>query len=136
MGQQGKFASTLRPTLRPVSLPGRRDSRPAVWVAALLLLLGLVVGYVIGERGPRTEEADVACMSAELIISCSPLDSPGHGEYWVPLDVAWTKNGTLHPSGRPECLPPVSRGVIEVRVTWTEVDVEGSGWKQVVGVHC
>lgn len=112
-----------------------RLSTPA-GVAVVALLLGLVAGYVIGQGRSHMHEADVACLSASGTISCGPLDSPGAAKYGVPLDVAWTKDGTFHADGRPDCLPPTGRGTVQVRVTWTEVETGGISWKQVVGVHC
>ena len=112
-----------------------RLSTPA-GVAVVALLLGLVAGYVIGQGRSHMHEAEVACLSASGTISCGPLDSRGAAEYGVPLDVAWTKDGTFHADGRPDCLPPTGRGTVQVRVTWTEVETGGISWKQVVGVHC
>lgn len=121
---------------RPVAARLRdRLSTPA-GAAVVSLLLGLVAGYVVGEGRSDMHEADVACLSAPGTISCGPLGSPGHAEYRLPLDVAWTKNGTFHFDGRPDCLPPTGRGTTQVRVTWTEVETGGVAWKQVVGVHC
>ena len=114
---------------------GSRLSSPEAR-AVVALVLGLGAGYLFSQGRPRMHEADVACLSAPGSISCGPVDSPGHAEYGVPLDVAWTKDGNFHPDGRPACLPPTGRGVVAVRVTWTEVDVDGVAWKQVVGVHC
>lgn len=124
-GASPSVASRLRDRLRT----------PA-GVAVATLLVGILAGYVVGQQRSSMREADVACMSAPGVISCSPTDSPGRAVYAVPLDVAWTKNGTFHPDGRPACLPPTGRGTVEVRVTWTEVETGGIRWKQVVGVHC
>lgn len=117
-------------------------TRLMTWVATpagaavAALVLGLASGYLAGQGRSDLHEADVACLSAAGAISCGPLDSPGSAEYAVPLDVAWTKDGTFHPDGRPECLPPTGRGTEQVRVIWTEAEVGGIAWRQVVGVHC
>jgi hypothetical protein len=108
----------------------------AAGVAVVVLLLGLLAGYAVGRARSHLHEADVACRSVPGAISCGSVDSPGEAQYGVPLDVAWTKNGTFHPDGRPDCLPPTGRGTVQVQVTWTEVETEGVAWKQVVGVHC
>lgn len=110
--------------------------RTPIGIAVVALLLGVAAGYVVGQERPSMHEAQVACLSAPGVISCGPVDSPGRAVYAVPRDVAWTANGTFHPGGRPACLPPTGRGTVEVRVTWTRVEVEGAAWKQVVGVHC
>ncbi|WP_328529726.1 hypothetical protein OG984_00495 [Nocardioides sp. NBC_00368] len=107
-----------------------------IGIAVAALLLGLVIGFVFAQGRSHMHEANVACMSAVGAISCGPLDSPGQGEYGVPLDVAWTKDGVFHSDGRPDCLPPTGRGTVQVQVTWTEVETGGTSWKQVVGVHC
>jgi hypothetical protein len=121
---------------RPVGVQLRdRLSTPA-GVGGVALLLGLVAGYAAGQGRSHMHEANVACLSAPGTISCGPLDSPGDAEYGVPLDVAWTKDGTFHADGRPDCLPPTGRGTVPVQVTWTEVKTGGIAWKQVVGVHC
>jgi hypothetical protein len=121
---------------RPVAVQLRdRLSTPA-GVAVAALLLGLVVGYMVGQERSHMYEADVACLSAPGTISCGPPDSPGDAEYRVPLDVAWTKDETFHADGRPDCLPPTGRGTVQTRVTWIAVETGGVAWKQVVGVHC
>lgn len=133
MGQQQ--ASTAGRT-RPVSSRLRdRLTTPAVAVG-LVMVLGVVAGYVAGQGRSHMHEADVACLSAPGTISCGPVSSPGDAEYGVPLDVAWTEDGSFHADGRPGCLPPTGRGTVRVRVTWTEVEIDGVAWKQVVGVHC
>ena len=121
---------------RSVASRLRDRLRTPAGLAVATLLLGLVAGYVAGHERSSMHEAEVACMSAPGSISCGPVDSPGDAEYGVPLDVAWTKNGTFHSGGRPACLPPTGRGTVQVHVTWTEVETGGIRWKQVVGVHC
>jgi hypothetical protein len=120
---------TVRQRLqRPLALP--------VGIAALAVVMSVVAGYVAGAHQSDMHQATVACLSAPGAISCGPVESPGHAEYGVPRDVAWTQDGVFYGDGRPECLPPTGRGTVTVRVTWTEVDVDGTRWKQVVGVHC
>jgi hypothetical protein len=122
-------AHTVRRRLqRPLALP--------VGIAALAVVMSVVAGYLAGAHQSDMHLATVACLSATGAISCGPVESPGDAEYGVPLDVAWTQDGVFHEGGRPECLPPTGRGTVTVRVTWTEVDVDGTRWKQVVGVHC
>lgn len=70
--------------------------------------------------------------AAEGAISISTSD----WTYSVPLDGAfWVDQaGTLHDSGRPECLAPgVSR---QVRFAAVETTVEGVTWRPVVWVSC
>src|SRR4051794_19168505 len=113
-------AVTLRPRDRLSTTAG---------FALVVLLLGLVAGFAVGQGRSHMHEADVACMSAPGAISCGPIESPGDAEYGVPLDVAWTRNGSFHPDGRPDCLPPTGRGAVQVRVTWTDVETGGIAWK-------
>jgi hypothetical protein len=77
----------------------------------------------------------VGCLSAEGVISCTLSDG---WDVSVPLDVAWTDAaGSLHESGRPDCLPPSGRGLEgPVRISWTKVDVDGTGWRPVLRVAC
>ena len=115
-------------------LPGRR----AKVGAAACLVLGLGIGYIVGQQRPAMHQAEVTCLSAVGAISCTDDPEPGHGEFWVPRDVAWTdSSGSLHMDGRPECLPPTGRGTEgPVGITWLTVEVSGTSWKQAVGVEC
>ena len=115
-------------------LPDRRGSA----AAAALLVVGLVVGYIAGQQRPVMHEAEVRCLSAIGDISCTDDSDPGHGEFWVPRDVAWfDSGGSLHMGDRPECLPPTGRGTEgPVGITWVRVEVSGTSWKQAVGVEC
>ena len=115
-------------------LPDRRGNA----AAASLLVLGLAVGYVVGQQRPAVNEAEVRCMSAPGAISCTDDADSGNAEFWVPRDVAWVdSDGSLHVGDRPECLPPSGRGTEgPVRITWATVEVSGTSWKQAVGVEC
>jgi hypothetical protein len=65
------------------------------------------------------------------------VDRRADWTYGVPLDVAWTSDGTFNEGGRPECLPPTGRGLTDVvQLTWVEVDAGGTGWRDVVAVGC
>jgi hypothetical protein len=83
-------------------------------------------------------EAEVRCLSAVGDISCTDDPDPGHAEFRVPRDVAWTDaNGDFHEGDRPQCLPPTGRGLEgPVGITWVKVEVSGRSWRQVVGVAC
>ena len=100
--------------------------------------MGLAVGYIAGQQRPAMHEAEVRCLSAIGDISCTDDPDPGHGEFWVPHDVAWIDSGgSLHVGDRPECLPPTGRGTEgPVGITWVTVEVSGTSWKQAVGVEC
>ncbi len=73
---------------------------------------------------------------------CSTMDT-GDGTcmangvaYGIPLGVPWTdKFGSMHDSGTPECLPPLS-GVNGLRVAADWVWIDGSAWAQVLWVDC
>jgi hypothetical protein len=114
------------------------SDRRAAAAAAALLLVGLGLGYIAGQQRPAMQEAEVRCLSAIGAISCTDDPDPGHGEFWVPRDVAWIDSGgSLHMGDRPECLPPTGRGTEgPVGITWVTVEVSGASWKQVVGVEC
>ena len=107
------------------------------WVAAgfvVLLIASAAVAFGIG-RHFRINTEDVKCLSAPGTIGCTLKDG---WDVSVPLDVAWTDSqGTFHEGGRPECLPPTGRGLEgPVRLSWTKVDIDGMGWRQVVWVGC
>lgn len=107
------------------------------WAAvalSVLLVASVAAGYFWG-RGARLVTEDVRCLSAAGAISCTLDDG------WtvsVPLDVPWTDTrGSFHEGGRPDCLPPTGRGEEgPVRVTWTKVEADQVGWRQVVWVGC
>jgi hypothetical protein len=113
------------------------DRRGAA-AAAALLVVGLAVGYFAGQQRPAMHKAEVRCLSAIGDISCTDDPDPGHGEFRVPRDVAWTDSrGSFHMGDRPECLPPTGRGTEgPVGITWVTVEVSGRSWKQAVGVEC
>jgi hypothetical protein len=105
------------------------------------LVVGVGLGYALGQQDPAMHEAEVSCLSAEGSISCTDDPNPGgmvQGDFGVPLDVAWTDtHGSFHLDGRPDCLPPTGRGLEgPVGITWVEVEVSGTSWRQVVGVDC
>lgn len=105
-------------------------------LAVALLAAGGVGGW-FASRENATHETEVACLSLRTSISCGPVADPGQADYRVPVDVAWTNSKGFHMSGRPECLPVDGNDTSKpVSVTWTEVEVDGRTWKQVVGVRC
>lgn len=103
-------------------------------MAVLILVAVELLGYTAGSSS-RVVTEEVGCMSAEGVIGCTL------GDGWdvsIPLDVSWTgAEGTFHESGRPERLPPTGRGLEgPVRISWTDVDVGGRGWRHVLHVAC
>ena len=112
-------------------LEGRRWQ---ITLAVVVLVMAGFVGYSLG-KGQRFVTEDVGCLSMESQIGCTLHDGWDVG---IPLDVTWTDaSGSWHDSGRPECLPPHGRGAEPpVGVTWTEVEANGTRWRQVVHVTC
>lgn len=115
---------------------GTARLRPGRVIPLALVLLAVVAygGYWLG-HGARVTTEEVGCLSAEATISCTL------GDDWnvsVPLDVAWVDaTGAFRDGGRPDCLPPTGRGLEgPVRLSWTDVDVDGMGWRQVLQVEC
>lgn len=122
----------------PRDFRGVRPARQAAAVAAACLVVGLGLGFAFGQHRPAMHEATVTCVSAIGSIQCDEGADLGDGEFAVPRDVAWTDlEGTFHEGGRPTCLPPSgSAAVGPVGITWTQVEVAGKSFKQVVGVQC
>lgn len=140
MIQQESAEQDQSVNLSPISrLLRDRTARAA---AAVFLVAGLTVGlgagYVVGQQRPAIHEAEVTCLSATGGISCTDEADSGHGEFWVPLDVAWTDSGgSLHVGDRPDCLPPTGRGTEgPIGISWFTVEIAGTSWKQAVGVRC
>ena len=111
-----------------------KQNRRVLAMAVLMLVAVGFIGYTAGSNS-RVVTEEVGCLSAEGVIGCTLDDG---WDVSIPLDVSWTDaEGTVHESGRPECLPPTGRGLeAPVRVSWTEVDVDGTGWRQVLHVAC
>jgi hypothetical protein len=108
-------------------------SRSTVAVVAALVVAA--VAFLVGQRSPTMAAAEVGCLSAEGVISCT---LPDGWDIEVPRDVGWTDvRGRRHQNGRPQCLPPTGIGLEEpVRLHWLPVEVDGSSWRQVVWVTC
>jgi hypothetical protein len=62
----------------------------------------------------------------------------GSGDFAIPQDVPWVDaTGSYHQDGRPECLPPVGIGAIEVTYATVPVtDPSGDGWYRTIWVDC
>jgi hypothetical protein len=109
--------------------------RKLVLMIAVLVLVA--VGFLAYRAGStsRVVTEEVGCLSAEGTIGCVLSDG---WDVSIPLDVSWTDaRGAFHDGGRPRCLPPTGRGLEgPVRISWTEVEVDGIGWRQVLHVAC
>lgn len=109
-------------------------ARWAVLAVALITVVAGSIGFALGDRA-AAETEDATCHSGTSVITCTL------GEGWdvsVPLDVTWSDaRGTFHEGGRPSCLRSRGDQVVEqVGLTWTEVEVDGRGWRQVLQVQC
>jgi hypothetical protein len=111
--------------------------------AGAALLVGVAAGYLLGQRSPAMHTTQARCVSAQGAISCQKVDDEGNvdrGDDWtygVSLDVSWTSDGVSHEGDRPKCLPPTGRGLSDVvELTWADVEVAGSSWREVVSVGC
>ena len=111
------------------------DRRWQVALAAVVVaMVAYFGGYSTGKHGRFVTE-DARCLSMQTQIGCT---LPDGWEVAVPLDVPWTDaSGTWHEGSRPDCLPPHGRGAEPpVGVTWTDVEADGTGWRQVIHVTC
>jgi hypothetical protein len=113
------------------------ESKPGARTVAIALLVLAVVGILGYQAGSssRIVTEEVGCLSAEGVIGCTLADG---WDVSMTLDISWTDaQGSFHESGRPECLPPTGRGLEgPVRISWTDMDVDGTGWRQVLHVVC
>ena len=102
------------------------------WTVRLLLVGAIVLAYFIGTLRPSVQMHTGTGYSAEGAIS---VEADGW-TYAIPRDdMLWMdKLGTLHTSGRPECLPIGAE--VTVKFGAVEVTVQGSTWRQVVWVDC
>jgi hypothetical protein len=109
-----------------------------IWTVTACLVGGMAFGYALGQQHPAMQRVEVRCLSAVGTISCTDDSDTGHGEFWVPRDIAWTDSGgSLHIGDRPKCLPPNGRGTEgPIGITWVTVKVAETSWKQAVGVEC
>jgi len=109
--------------------------RDLVLLAVAAVCVGLLL-FQWGRSHPQVHQAGVRCLSAPGVIQCDLPDDD-----WtisIPRDVAWTDaHSERHEDGRPDCLPPTGMSRDRsVRVWWTEVEAEGTRWRQVVMVGC
>ena len=104
-------------------------------VISLLLLVAVGVFAFRSGSSTRVVTEEVSCLSATEVIGCTLNDG---WDVSVPLDNSWTDaQGAFHEDGRPACLPPTGRGLEgPVRISWTDMNVNGTGWRQVLHVEC
>ena len=117
-------------------MPGATRWRVFAGVA-LLVVLGVLVGQAWGQREAEVTLRHGFALSAEGVISVSTHDD-GSGDFAIPRDVAWVDaTGSYHEDGRPDCLPPVGIGSIEVTFATVRVtDPSDYGWDRTVWVDC
>jgi hypothetical protein len=108
----------------------------ARWAALLVVVITVVaglIGFAWGDRVSTTTEA-VTCHAGTRMTTCTL------GDGWdvsVPFDVGWTDARGYHEGNRPACLRSRGDRVVEgVGVTWTEVEVDGRSWRQVLQMQC
>jgi hypothetical protein len=98
---------------------------------ALLVVLAAVTGHAWGQREAEVTVRHGFALAMEGGISVSTHDD-GSGDFSIPRDVPWRDSaGSFHEHGRPECLPPVGIGSIEVTYATVRVPSEYGGDKTV-----
>ena len=103
--------------------------------AVLLVVLAALAGHAWGQREAEVTVRHGFALSAEGAISVSTHDD-GSGDFSIPRDVPWLDSaGEYHEDGRPECLPPVGIGSIEVTYATVPVPSEYGG-DRTVRVDC
>ena len=101
--------------------------------SAGIAVLAAPVGYWLGSSRHDAFETVGTAHSTEAQIGLEGDD----WSYNIPLDVQWTDaSGSWHDDGRPECLPPSSKALENIRITAVSVEARGMGFRQVVAVHC
>ena len=102
-----------------------------------LVLVAVAVAFVGGFGAGRAQPAVTirtgTAYSAEGAISIQS----GDWTYGVPLDVAWVgADNAWRDSGRPECLPPSTTIIDNVRFASVDAAIENLGWRPVIWVDC
>ena len=118
--------TATRPVKQLVSLLG---------IAAVLLLATGLIGYWIGaSRSPISMHA---CPVYSAATQASATCADGWA-YDVPVnDVAWLDaQGTLHLTGRPDCVPPSDHQLGPITFGSVTIRVNGSEMRPVVFVSC
>lgn len=66
------------------------------------------------------------------------MGEEGFGSFYIPLDVTWIDSqGSYHADGRPECLPPVGLGEIDVTFATVKIkDPSGARRDLTIWVDC
>lgn len=91
-----------------------------------MLVLACALAFVAGAKwGGRTQTADAYCLSTHQQITCTTEEDGTGRDILVPTDVSWAVEGEFPRGGRPDCLPPVGIGALEVNVTYESVDIGG-----------
>ena len=105
---------------------------------ALLVVLAALAGHAWGQRQAEVPVRHGFALSAQGVISVSAERDGGGGDRMIPRDVPWVDaTGSYHQDGRPECLPPVGIGAIEVSYATVPVtDPSGFGWDRTIWVDC
>jgi hypothetical protein len=99
-------------------------------VGAIVIAAALSAACQGGSVSPQiqTGRADAAEGGISIATGDWTYSAPLDGLMWI------DEMGTLHDSGRPECLAPgVSR---QIRFAAVEATVEGTTWRPVVWVSC
>lgn len=103
-------------------------------VAAVAILAVIVAAFLVGRDRPSTTIRHGQALSAVGTISVEV----GPGTYSIPTDVAWLgADGSYRSGGRPECLPPVGIGVIDVTFATVKVKApSAAAHDQTIWVDC
>ena len=110
-----------------------RTSPPVGWTLAVVALLTVATLLLSDHDGTRVRHGQALSASGAVSVEVDGVD----GYLSIPTDVAWLDSaGSYHADGRPECLPPVGIGTIDVAFATVPVEDPQGRREQTVWVDC